>query len=347
VPILSDVIVNIIIEDLKKWNQGATDPIEPTSKGDVNYSREKMTFVWWIDDPSFTQLINHLKNNETCVVNVVKVLYAFVKTFSMEKYKDIADKETKTKKTEKGFPLKIEKDQVIQIFQTFSHLAQSPNKLNREVQLLTYLLKTLRHFIKLPDYFSYLNHINLNVLISSLLDHPDHDLNTIAWKTNYSIIKYNPNVVETWVDDGKQDGKPMKNFLDPLNIRSLPITIENCFRYITKLLNLPPRTTKKGRDRRSVESDTKLIVGHFINQRVFTHIHIIHQNLNKKSPGPAFHAFTKFYYLLLTEPALSRLLKDCQKHVQWKADIDEVSVLLGLNSDKQTSKKTKEKIVWE
>jgi len=56
----------------------------------------------------------------------------------------------------------------------------------------------------------------------------------------------------------------------------------------------------------------------------------------------------KFYHLLITEPSISKLLKDCQKHVQWKADIDEVSVLLGFNSsDKQSNKKTKERLVWE
>lgn len=107
-------------------------------------------------------------------------------------------------------------------------------------------------------------------------------------------------------------------------------------------------TQKKGKDKKSVESDIKLIVGHFINQRVFTHIHIIHQNLNKKSPGPAFHALLKFYHLLLTESSLSKLLKDCQKHDKWKADLEEVGVLLGLNESKQTSKKSKDKIVlWQ
>jgi len=72
---------------------------------------------------------------------------------------------------------------------------------------------------------------------------------------------------------------------------------------------------------------------------------MIYQNLNKKFPGGAFHAAAKFYYLLIKEPALSKLYKDCQKNPQWKGDIDEISNVMGIIE--KTSKKTKEQICWE
>jgi len=227
----------------------------------------------------------------------------------------------------------------MQCIQALSEVTQPFS--NYVAQVLIYVLVSLRQFIKLPDYFALMNHAQLNSQISGFLDHPDQQLNREAWRTLYQMIKYNAGVVEPWIEDGKG----FKNFLGPLNVGSQLITIEHGFRYVTKLLNLPPRMKKGKLDKKSVENDVKLMVNHATTRNVFTHVHMIYQKLNKKSPGGAFNAAAQFYYLLIKEPALSKLYKDCQKNLQWKGDFDEISNVMGLNTEKSIKKS--KGVVWE
>jgi len=319
-------------------NEDNKEVIEPPTKLDINYTREKMTHRWWFDETGFRQVIEHLKNYETASVEAVRILSLMAKTFWVE------TKESSGKKPEKNVsPVKIEKEDINQLMQCIQAVTESPQPLSsRLAQLLTYLLATVKQFVKLPEYFALMNHSALNSQISSYLDHADHHLNKQAWHTLYKIIKYNVDVLESWIEDGKS----LKSLLGPLNVGSQLITIEYGFRYVTKMLNLPPRLKKGKVDKKSAESDVKLLVSYFITRSVFTHIHMIYQNLNKKSPGGAFNAAAKFYYFLIKEPALSKLYKDCLKNPQWKGDIEEISNVMSLKEEK-SSKKNKERIMWE
>eukprot|EP01124_Arcella_intermedia_P006420 TRINITY_DN13783_c0_g1_i1.p1 TRINITY_DN13783_c0_g1~~TRINITY_DN13783_c0_g1_i1.p1 ORF type:complete len:1237 (+),score=280.43 TRINITY_DN13783_c0_g1_i1:374-3712(+) len=328
----STLVTKLIISDLQKWwKEGKKSPLESNSKIGTNYTSETLSNASWVDSSIINELIlKYLKPSPSALL-YAQILYQMVKLLSKE------DTETSKKKHEK-IDIKIDKEHINMVV---NYLKSSCETENMDISLTCHLMGIVRQFSKMSDYFVIINHSQLNAMVSVFLNHTNNQLNKESWKLLYHIMKYNSGVIESWIEDQKS----LKNFFFPFTVGSNISTIENAFRYITKLLTLPPRVKKGKSDKKSVESDLKLLVNYWITKNISMHLHMIYLSLKKKYPGGSYHGAMKFFHSMTKDPNLSKLYKEYIKNPQWKEDVDEVTLKIQGSKDEK-SKKARERTIW-
>jgi len=283
-----------------------------------------------LDDASFHKILYSIKSMETAYVEVARLVSTMAKTIWSDRTKD--------RRTGPA-SVKITTEDLNHLCQLYAPSGQPLPP--HSTKVATYIVITIRHLIKIPEYFALVNHNMLHSNTTSYLNHPDFQLNREAWRTFYQLIKYNPGLMESWINEVEAKGKVLKTYLNALSVASGLNGMGNGIHYVEKILSLDKG--KKGKTDKKSSVEVKLLVGYFIAQRCFVSIHMIYQNLNKKMSGPAYHAVVKFYYLLLTYPPLVKLLKDCLKNAQYKGDIDQTASIMRLSAKKTG----KDRIIWE